>query len=559
MEDLFIIIFFIVIIVSAFWRIAKESSKGSKKETEINSNKQSNKEKTYERSQNVEKLCINLSNVESYNRKDFINLCNLIRDKRLNSESYKYVENLLDKIKLDIQEKMSVLNFKSDIKAEFKKIDFSSEIQTQGIFKGTLKYLEKTSYSMLETIQTNIEIDTIKKYQKNLLESYEAFNKDFRSIENYVKSIKDFETLAKANEYLLDICKDNKTNVEILIEKREIDDIRLKSKLITKILDSAWFEKQKLIFAVINNLVRATNIPIKSSYTEELANDIKELIGEKSVFREPKEERKYSYKKEKNKTSYKETFNTNLYVDYKPTPSNVDTKKYINITSYGTYIPYWLYDDVYSIANSMVEDKGSVKDLDLLGLYYFYHMTHIENLESIIYHGLRNHNNAYKRVRIDNVDLNERGAYKKVYGRNIHEYVRMYINFRNAMLYKNKDENVVLLGIGNRIVNLYPKERIVFSDRNAYSNMARFSNDYLVLKDSGFIDLNNVFSYSWKNDYNVKQIMMSEVMVYDKIYTKNIDFIIAKEGYCSNKALDIVQGNIPVLIVDEYSRVFFGN
>lgn len=267
----------------------------------------------------------------------------------------------------------------------------------------------------------------------------------------------------------------------------------------------------------------------------------------------------YQKKKEKDKTSYKETFNTNLYIDYKPTPSNVDTKKYINITSYGTYIPYWLYDDVYSIANSMVEDKGSVRDLDLLGLYYFYHMTHIENLESIIYHGLRNHNNAYRRVRIDNVDLNERGAYKKVYGRNIHEYVRMYINFRNAMLYKNKDENVVLLGIGNRIVNLYPKERIVFSDRNAYSNMARFSNNYLVLKDSGFIDLNNVFNYSWKDDYNVKQIMMSEVMVYDKIYTKNIDFIIAKEGYCSNKALDIVQGNIPVLIVDEYSRVFFGN
>lgn len=320
------------------------------------------------------------------------------------------------------------------------------------------------------------------------------------------------------------------------------------------------FKRDKDTKTKINKILEICNLNNMLDKTLEFVKEAEKAsqeILEDSIKGLDKKDKKY-FEYRKKKENYKKDFNTNLYVDYKSTSSNASIKRFMDIPSYGTFIPNWLYNDVYSVVNEIVEDKGSVLELDLLGLYYFYHITHIENLESILYHGLRNHNNVYRRVRIDNVDLNERGAYKKVYGRNIHEYVRMYINFRNAMLYKNKNENVVLLGIGNRIVNLYPKERIVFSDRNSYANKARFSNNYLCLKDETFINLDNVFSSSWKNNEYIKQVMMSEVMVYDKIYTKNIDFIVIKESSQIDRVSSIVKGKIPIVVVNEYSKVFFG-
>ena len=141
------------------------------------------------------------------------------------------------------------------------------------------------------------------------------------------------------------------------------------------------------------------------------------------------------------------------------------------------------------------------------------HMTHIDNLDSIFKYGLLAHNNSYKQVDISNKDVNLRRKVKEnIYGRSIHDYVPFYFNPRNAMMYKNRNEQVVILAFNKSL--LYQKNAL-FTDRNAATRNVKFYNN---LQDLDKINWNIVTSQSWngKPEY-VKQIMMAEVLVYNKV------------------------------------------
>ncbi len=165
--------------------------------------------------------------------------------------------------------------------------------------------------------------------------------------------------------------------------------------------------------------------------------------------------------------------------------------------------------------------------LDQYGLTSLDHMTHINNLDTILKYGLQAHNNPYKKRDISNQEVNNRRESREyIYGRKIHEYVPFYFNPRNAMMYRNKDEDIVILAFDKKLL---AQDNILFTDRNASTNSVNFYNK---LNDLEKINWSLVKSKRWNDKAPiVKQIMMAEVLVY-----KQVPISFLKGIYVKNEA-----------------------
>ncbi len=90
--------------------------------------------------------------------------------------------------------------------------------------------------------------------------------------------------------------------------------------------------------------------------------------------------------------------------------------------------------------------------LEKYKINYLYHMTHKDNLENILRYGLKSHNEAKKenlnKVDISDNQVNDRRSRKEpIFNRSIHDYVPLYFNPKNPMLFVRK-------GLQNDIVIL---------------------------------------------------------------------------------------------------------
>jgi len=166
-----------------------------------------------------------------------------------------------------------------------------------------------------------------------------------------------------------------------------------------------------------------------------------------------------------------------------------------------------------------------------IGLYTIDHMTHERNLDSIFRHGLLAHGNPFKKVDISNREVNSRRARREpIYGRKIHDYVPFYFNVRNAMMYRNKEEDIVVLGFDSELIHT---DNVLFTDRNAAANHVKFYKDPSKLLE---FDWNMVFSRSWVDwPESVKQKMMSEVLVYGRVGIEWLRVIYCKDEQSASR------------------------
>ena len=188
-----------------------------------------------------------------------------------------------------------------------------------------------------------------------------------------------------------------------------------------------------------------------------------------------------------------------------------------------------------------------------------YHMTHIDNLVSILEHGLFAHNNLYQQQDISNQSVNaRRGRIEPIYNRSIHDYVPFYFNPRNAMLYKTQRQyrhKMVILGFDS---NILLGKNTLFTNANAAVSNTRFSNK---LEDLKTINWNLVFSTSW-NGYppHVKQIMMSEVLVHAHVSLDNLESINCSNSFIQNAIeKDLKKQVVNIISVTTDHSLFFGN
>lgn len=196
---------------------------------------------------------------------------------------------------------------------------------------------------------------------------------------------------------------------------------------------------------------------------------------------------------------------------------------------------------------------------DLKELHY---ITTISNVASIMSHGILSHKRV-KRRQHDSVAMqeiqNRRDKKTVPGGRPLHDYVNLYINARNKMLYRVlrhgevQHSDLCILRVKTDVLDL---PDVVVVDRNASSDYARF-----IPAPSGLINVdgNLVFAEFWTHPDNPIEelrhgsIICAEVLVPDSV---DPDFIAGGYVSCSNAKLSVEALNMD-LDVDVNAHLFF--
>ncbi|OGX44085.1 MAG: hypothetical protein A3G38_01460 [Omnitrophica WOR_2 bacterium RIFCSPLOWO2_12_FULL_51_8] len=202
--------------------------------------------------------------------------------------------------------------------------------------------------------------------------------------------------------------------------------------------------------------------------------------------------------------------------------------------------------------------------MDIADIKEFYFITAIENLDSILAHGLLSHNQiAQLKIRhksIANGVIQERRKNKPVPGGKykLHDFVNLYFNPRNAMMFKRKDMHVdmCVLGIASDLFN--DRDTIV-TDGNASSDYTIF---YPVSSGVQRLNKNLVFARSWYDDdyfamLRKKRAICSEILVLNNIPVNNIKQVYVSCEDSVGKIKDILQNRSLSLPVMVDGKIFF--
>ena len=189
--------------------------------------------------------------------------------------------------------------------------------------------------------------------------------------------------------------------------------------------------------------------------------------------------------------------------------------------------------------------------LDSHNIEYLYHMTHIDNLESILRNGLFSHKNKYQKVDISDCDVNSRRSRAEpIYHKLIHSYVPFYINPKNAMLYKRQEiqNEIVILKLRRELIY---GNGTIFTDGNASSQHTSFSNN---LNELHLLDWDCLNDDNWYTHDDGRRTRMSEVLVPNYVCVDNIEAVI-----CNNS---ITEKNIKKLtstqcVIDCVNKFYF--
>ncbi len=184
------------------------------------------------------------------------------------------------------------------------------------------------------------------------------------------------------------------------------------------------------------------------------------------------------------------------------------------------------------------------RNLDAHKVEHLYHMTHIDNLPSILKYGLLAHGNGFQQKDISNQEVNDRRSREEpIYGRSLHSYVPFYFNPRNAMLYVQGDQdNIVILEVRRELIL---KDGVLFTDGNAASNSTDFYND---LSDLDNLDWECLRAKYWTEFIDGKRTMMAEVLVPDVVSVDKIEAIACDNSDLQVQVDMLTQGRIPSVI-----------
>lgn len=183
---------------------------------------------------------------------------------------------------------------------------------------------------------------------------------------------------------------------------------------------------------------------------------------------------------------------------------------------------------------------------------YFYHFTHIDNIESIVNNGIlstnEKKNNGIEHENLANENIQERRSRKDVpckpYGK-IHDYVPFYFTAPNPMLIsvlnrKNIDQPLVVY-IAIPIEKLL-EDNVMFTDRAANTELLpNFYKDPINLKELKWDLIDNTkWTEKNKEDLNSR---MAEVLVYKKVPIDWIESYIVYNDICKDKIKEIYKEN----------------
>lgn len=147
----------------------------------------------------------------------------------------------------------------------------------------------------------------------------------------------------------------------------------------------------------------------------------------------------------------------------------------------------------------------------------------IQNVPSILQRGLLSHRRAASvpHISVAMELIQERRRQVIVPGgRRLHDYVNLYVNARNKMMYKVKsdrgDDNICVLRVSPDVIHM---NGAVVADRNASSDYVRFDP---ALEGLGRLDRETIFARYWTHEDPIEQqrhgsLMCAEVLVPDTV------------------------------------------
>ena len=168
-----------------------------------------------------------------------------------------------------------------------------------------------------------------------------------------------------------------------------------------------------------------------------------------------------------------------------------------------------------------------------------YHFTHVDNLRMIARHGLLSHTNVNaggiaRRDISDHEVQQKRARPEPVYARPIHDYVPMYLNPRNPMLYKLRRlaDQLVMLAID--ISDFLPVP-VLFTDGNAACRATCFGRGLDTVIPSDEI----LRSEYWSGFDEGTRRRCAEFLVPDRIPVSLISSVYARNGRVKTIAADL--------------------
>lgn len=164
-----------------------------------------------------------------------------------------------------------------------------------------------------------------------------------------------------------------------------------------------------------------------------------------------------------------------------------------------------------------------------------YYMAHHENLASILERGILCHSQIVQEG-VQRVDISDPGVQRwrerrePVFGRRIHDYVPLYFNPRNPMLYRRRQVQhaLVILAVSKQALEC--KDSVVFTDGNAACGETRFSASACVLTDSAAV----LRAHSWHSLPDGKRRRCAEALVHQQLQPHLIQSVV-----CNNPALAV--------------------
>lgn len=159
------------------------------------------------------------------------------------------------------------------------------------------------------------------------------------------------------------------------------------------------------------------------------------------------------------------------------------------------------------------------------GITSLWHITHRNNISTILNKGLLSNKSAYNKV--NPTDISDpsvqrwRNHIEPIYNRAIHEYTPLYINARNPMLYVKKDIQQELCLIEISLLAL-TESNFIFTDGNAASKITKFFSNVDDLDKISWDVLNAEY---WNNFADGKRKRCAEVLIHPMIEPKYINHI----------------------------------
>lgn len=172
------------------------------------------------------------------------------------------------------------------------------------------------------------------------------------------------------------------------------------------------------------------------------------------------------------------------------------------------------------------EEHPCIKAFQEYGVRSLWHMTHVDNVPSILDKGLfsKRQINGNGQVFQDLSDsgVQDRRSRKNetVFGRNLHEYVPLYVSPKNPMMFRLGNEygssSLALVEIS---LDAFLKIPFVFTDGNAASNSTQFFGE---AQDVGSLPWEVLHAQYWTNFEDGSRKKCAEVLVLNRIPSEYI-------------------------------------